>query len=172
MTIENVQLLCFPNSNPKELKVAARDAKTGEILGQVVARAEEEKIYSGKIPQGYINSKTSGKYIKRAKPHMYVEDLFVKEEARHEGIGKKLIGKVVESSTNRGYNGRVMLFAGNGVEVSPLPFYGKLGFLSGDKYINSQIRNSIDFGTPMNKNIQSFMAITEKGIQRLLKAIR
>ena len=176
--MDNLQFLYLPNSSPKEVQIALRDNSTGKILGHVYAIAEDVgkeggKSYSGgKIPGGYINYETSGEYVKRAKPHMYVDDLFVTKEARHKGLGSKLLGKIVQESENRGFKGRIILFAGNTRDVSPLPFYYKLGFRSGDKYINHQIEKALAAPKPMNNLVQSFMALSKNGIKELLKSVR
>ena len=173
MSIENLRFLPLPNSNPNEVEIVAQDTKTGKILGHVQAKAEQAKGYGGeKIPQPYINPDTSTTYRKIAKPHMYIIDIFVEENARHQGIGKKLLGKIVQESSGRGYKGRTMLVGYNAYETSPLPFYGKLGFISGDKFTNKQIKDAIRTNTPIKNARQTLMALTSGGIQKLLKAVR
>ena len=173
MPIENLRFLYLPNSSPKEVEIVAQDTKTGEILGQVQAKAEELKGYGGeKIPQPYINPDKSTTYRKVAKPHMYVEDLFVEKNVRHQGIGSKLLGKIAQESLNRGYKGRVMLVAYNAYDVLPHKFYGKLGFIAGDKYINTQIEEAISTNFPLRNAKQTIMALTSGGIKKLLKLIR
>ena len=59
-----------------------------------------------------------------ANPTTYVEDLFLLEEYRHKGIGKKLFGKILETAKKRKHS-RVELLA-YGEDAGK--FYKKLGF--------------------------------------------
>ena len=173
MPTENLRFLHLPNSCPKEVEIVAQDTKTGKILGQVQAIAEIEKGYSGeKIPQGYINQEASTEYRKIAKSHIYIEDIFVEKNARNRKIGTKLIREVVRESKLRDFNGRVMLVAYNAYEALPHVFYGKLGFVSGDKFTNTQIKDAIRTKSTIKDAKQTLMALTSGGIKKLLSIIR
>ena len=173
VAMNNLRFIYLPNSSPYEVDIAAQDTGTGKILGQVQATAEKVKGYGReKLPQAYINSDTSTEFRKVAKAHMYVSDIFVEKEVRHQRIGEKLLAKIVQESERRGFKGRTMLVAYNAYETPPHLFYGKLGFISGDKNINAQIKAAIKTNSLLRDAKQTIMALSSGGIKRLLKSVR
>ena len=152
--------------------VVAKDSHTGEILGKVSAEVSKSAHYNQKLLSSYIDFKKSTDSYELAKPHMYIKDLFVEPSARKRGIGRKLVDCIIGQSILKGYNGRVVLLAGNSKEVSPLPFYRKIGFISGIPGINHQIDKAIQYRTEFNNGIQAFMCATQKAIDRVAKSLR
>ena len=162
----------YPNPNTfKQVEIAAKDAVTGKVLGTVSAEAALDKIFNQPILRDYVDIKGSGDYVKKAYPHMVVTDLFVEQGVRKKGIGTKLLSWIVKESYRDGFDGRVSVFAGNAYEDSPLTFYKKRGFFSGNLCLNMKLDKAIKEGRKFDNSIQSFMFLTKAGAKRLLKTI-
>jgi len=143
----------------------AQQQEIAHIKGALATKTSYSKI---RLPGFYAAE--SGDFVTYAKPHIYISDLYVKPECRGQGLGKKLVRYAVEKSKELGCEGRVMLLAGSN-EASPLPFYRKLGFLSVSPKINGLIDEAIKWRTNLDKTIQTFMYLPQKGIPKLLRKL-
>ena len=166
---KNFTIIPVKTDDPRMIIKQAVDSETGKILGTINAEKCENKSYSWWSTNGRKSSKT----VK--KPHIYVSDLYVNPEVRNQHIGTRLITDIIEESEKRGFEGRVTLFAGNSRkgEPSPLPFYRRIGFSSGERYLNKRLDtfNSSRLGV-FSKDVLSFMSLPRDVALKILKAIR
>jgi len=158
-------------SQPNQITRLAVDNKTREVVGTLSANIELNKSYSGvNLPPFYVKERL--KFSSPSKPHIYVKDLFVNESQRKKGIGKKLVEDIIAESKKRGFEGRVVLLAGNSREASPLPFYRKLGFSTYNRQLNEKLDYVLKYRSYFDNRIQSFMAIPKDTIGKILKSIQ
>ena len=171
MTISSIKIVSSTNpQNSREIIKTAIDETTNEVLGTLKARRCDNDIYSeGNFPRFYIKEKTRFKTV--AQPHIYVNDIFVKQEARHKGVGTKLIKDIIKESADKGCEGRVVLFAFD-KESSPIGFYRKLGFTTGNTSLNKRIDEILKYKSEIDKNLQTLMSIPKEKIAKILKTIR
>ena len=150
--------------------VNALDSKTNEVIGTVIAEPCLKKSYSGvKFASEYSAQSIDNPRL--TSPHMYISDLFVSKDARKKGVGRTLVNRVVKESADRGFNGRVILLAGNSKEASPLPFYKKIGFMSTKLKLNRQLDEFIkNKWLYFDNRIQAFMFLPKKVIMKILQS--
>lgn len=144
----------------------------GQVVGTVNSETALNKLYAEAISPNYYDYSRYTSAQKHTLPHMYINSLQVDNNLRNKGIGRQLVARVVQESVNRGYEGRVIVGAGNCLEKSPLPFYKKLGFVTSNKGLNANLDFAAKYKTPFDNSIHAFMTLSKKMVSQLLKSIR
>ena len=156
----------------KKLRQVAIDRQSGQQVGECFANyiPDTQHSYSTKyfLPSYAVKK---GQFSAQAKPHMNITSIEVAEQARRQGVAKRLVSGVVKESEASGFGGRVVLHAENFRE-SPLPAYIKMGFTTANPSLDMRVKKFLEF--PMGKfdaSISSFMMLTGKAIKNFLKMV-